>query len=143
MAKLSEYFENCLFFSVNSLARNINRISEQEFKSIGLNSSYAFLLMLVSENGVMSTGQIARAMNMDSSTITRFIDKLISLGYLNKKLEGRMTEISLTVKGKSIQVDIEGAWKRVYTNYKHVLGNDLTDNVTKNVAESNRRFEQK
>ena len=143
MAKLDTYFEKCLFFSTNSLARNINRISEIEFNSIGLSSSYVFILMIVKEESDISTGKIAQTMNMDSSTITRFIEKLVFQGFIEKKSEGRSTKISLTQKGEDIQDDIHAAWKRVYEKYKSVLGDELTESLTKNTAQANTALSKK
>lgn len=138
--KLNEYFDCCLFFSTNSLARNINRISENEFWLIWLSSSYAFLLMLVNERGTLSTWEISKAMNMDSSTITRFIDKLILQGFLNKETEGRKTKITLTKKWEKIQTDIQKAWMRVFQKYKEVLWEELSDALTKNTSLANAKF---
>jgi len=143
LAKLDEYFENCLFFSTNSLARNINRISETEFNRIGLSSSYAFLLMLVNEKNGLSTWEISKAMNMDSSTITRFVDKLILQGFLDKKLEWRKTSITLTKKWEKIQPDIQKAWKQVFEKYTKILWKELTQAITKNTHLSNMKFNEK
>jgi DNA-binding MarR family transcriptional regulator len=79
-------------------------------------------------------------MNMDSSTITRFIDKLILQGFLNKETEGRKTKITLTKKWEKIQTDIQKAWMRVFQKYKEVLWEELSDALTKNTSLANAKF---
>lgn len=140
MAKLENYFDECLFFSANSLSRSINKISEIEFNKIWLSSSYGFVLMIISEKDKISTWEIAKVMNMDSSTITRFLDKLILLGYIEKKAIWRQTEISLTTKWKNIKSEIQKAWKRVFKKYKEVLWDELSEILTKNIAKANKTF---
>lgn len=134
MKKLQEYFDDCLFFSVNSLARSINKISEVEFTAIGLSSSYAFLLMAINEQPWVSTWEVSKAMNMDSSTITRFVEKLILQWYVIKEIEWRKTKLTLTKKWETIvKKDIYEAWCRVFKKYKKILWDELTEILTKNV----------
>lgn len=41
---------NCLYFSSNALARMMTKMADEEFKSSGVSTSYAFLLITVNEN---------------------------------------------------------------------------------------------
>ena len=45
--KPEKILHNCLYFTANSLARQVSHLAEEEFRYTGLSPSHAFLLMLV------------------------------------------------------------------------------------------------
>lgn len=133
--------ESCLFFTANSLARDITRMGEEEFASIGMTPSYAFLTTLAVDSPGISQKEISTKMNMAPSTVSRFIDVLEKRGLLNKDGQGRMTFIYPTEKGVELNREIQKAWKNLHERYSRVLGKDNGDELTRLCLEASRRIQ--
>ena len=121
---------HCLYFTANSLARAITRITEEEFRITGLSPSHAFLLMLVNATPGISQKELARQLYLTPSTVTRFIDHLAHRGYLERRAEGKISEIYPTEKGSQLQETIGLAWGRVYRRYSDLLGEAYGQQLT-------------
>ena len=134
--------ECCLFFTANSLARDITRMGEEEFSAIGMTPSYAFLLMLATESPGISQKEIAQQMNMSPSTVSRFIEALVRRGLLEKTGQGRTTYISPTEKGLQLHESIEHVWKNLYQRYSKVLGEQYGERLTRLCLEASRKLQQ-
>ena len=129
-ADLDEYFNNCLYFTANALAREVTRMSEEAFARLGLSSSQAFQVMLVVEQPGISQKELAEYLNLAPSTVSRFTDKLILRGLVRKEMEGRNTLMYPTREGKAIKADIEAAWHELYKRYSKVLGKKEGEAIT-------------
>ena len=113
---------HCLYFTANSLARAISRMTEEEFRITGISPPHAFLLMLVNANPGISQKELAQQLHLTPSTVTRFIDHLVHRGYLARRTEGKISKIYPTAKGNQLQETIGLAWHRVYERYSELLG---------------------
>ncbi len=141
--KSSNPLECCLFFTANSLARVITRMGEEEFASIGMTPSYAFLLTLVVDSPGISQKELAASMNMAPSTVSRFVDTLHKRGLIEKKVEGRNTYIQPTEKGAALKPLISDAWLGLYERYSDILGKEHGDMLTRLAAEASHKLQQK
>lgn len=132
----------CLFFTANSLARDITRMGEEEFASIGMTPSYALLMMLAVDSPGISQKEIAAGMNMAPSTVSRFIDSLVRRGLLQKDVQGRSTYIHPTDKGVQLKESIQEVWKNLYDRYSKILGQEYGDDLTRLCLEASRKLQQ-
>mgnify|MGYP000041248217 CR=1 FL=1 len=140
--KKSHPLECCLFFTANSLARDITRMGEEEFASIGMTPSYSFLMMLAIDSPGISQKELSTAMNMAPSTVSRFIDALVRRGLLHKDVQGRTTYIHPTEKGIQLQESIQEVWKNLYERYSEILGQESGDELTRLCLEASRKLQQ-
>ena len=134
--------ECCLFFAANSLARDISRMGEEEFTSIGMTPSYAFLITLAIDSPGISQKEISAEMNMAPSTVSRFIDGLVRRGLLRKDIQGRTTYIHPTEKGMHLQDSIQAVWKNLYERYSKILGQENGDELTRLCLEASRKLQR-
>lgn len=134
--------EHCLFFTANSLARDITRLGEEEFTSIGMTPSYAFLLTLAIESPGISQKEISKSMNMSPSTVSRFIDALVKRDLLRKEMEGRVTYIHPTPKGEQLKKSISEVWSSLYERYSKILGKEHGDELTRLCLEASKKLQQ-
>ena len=134
--------ECCLFFTANSLARDITRMGEEEFARIGLTPSHAFLLMLAFESPGISQKELSQSMNMAPSTVSRFIDALVKRDLLDKVGEGRVTYIHPTPKGAEMNERISEVWSGLYDRYSKILGKKQGDELTRLCLEASRKLQQ-
>ena len=134
---------HCLYFTSNALSRAISRMAEEEFKITGLSPSHAFLLMIVNDNPGIGQKELGEQLHLAPSTVTRFIDSLVYKGYLNRKSEGKVSNIYSTDKGKQLRKSIDAAWKSLYHRYSKILGMKEGDRLTQMIDDAGRKLEGK
>lgn len=134
------YFERCLYFTANSLAREITRYAEQEFSQIGLTPSQAFLLMLVAERPGITQKELAGELNLAQSTVSRFVDSLVGKGLVAKNAEGRQVHVHPTPTGTTLMPRIFEAWKAMYENYSAVLGKKKSTDLVSDTHDASRKL---
>lgn len=79
-------FDRCLYFNTNVLARKVDKLWSQAYGEIGLAPAHAYLLRLVLEKPGLAQKEIALALSLEKSTITRFIDKMVDEKYLYREV---------------------------------------------------------
>lgn len=141
MPHSSLYLQNCLYFTANALARNITRMAERAFKDTGLSPSHAFAIMLVNDLPGMTNTELARNLHLAPSTLTRFMDRLVYQGFVERKHKGKIVRIYPTDKARQAQADIEAAWKRLHEDYSAILGEKKGADLTRSLFEANRKLE--
>ena len=122
MTEGKSIFCDCLYFSANSLARNLTRLAEESFAPTGLAPSHAFALMAINRVPGVSPSEVAKEMHMTPSTITRFLDKLEKKGLIQRISEGKSSRLHPTQKGAALNDDLEKAWRHLLSEYNAVLG---------------------
>jgi DNA-binding MarR family transcriptional regulator len=133
--------DNCLYFTVNKLSRAITRMAEDSFKKTGLSPTHAFCLMLVNNKPGISQSELAEELSMTPSTITRFIDKLVMKGLIERKAEGKRSFIYPTEAGENTQQEIRDGWKDLYRSYSTVLGEEEGKSLTALIRETGNKLE--
>ena len=78
-------FERCLYFNTVTLARRLNRIWDEAFAPTGLSPSHAYLLMMVLKEPGVTAKVLARELELDVSTVTRFVDALVNKGMVARR----------------------------------------------------------
>lgn len=131
------YNEHCLYFTVNSLARAINEMTDRAFSKTGISASYGHLMLIVIDQPNLSLGELSKKMNLKPSTMTRFIDKLENLDYVKRELTGRTVKVSATQNGEKLRPQIINALKTLYENYCEVLGKDFAIKLTEDTHKAN------
>lgn len=131
------FLEGCLFFNINALSRHLLKIAQKEFKSLNLSPAHASLLLLVYDNPGISPKQLSSYLNLTPSTITRFIDSLVSKGLLIRKTKGKKAIINASAKGNQIKMQVAQAYQRMYLEYTRILGKDVAHNLSYTLFEIN------
>lgn len=131
------YNEVCLFFTVNSLTRSINEMTEKAFETVGISASYGHLMLLIIDIPNQKLGELSEKMNVKPSTMTRLIDKLQTKGLVERTTTGRLVRISPTAKGVALRPKIMEALKVLYNNYCEVLGKDFAVKLTEDIHKAN------
>lgn len=127
------YQECCLYFTANSLSRFINTMAEDSFRITGLSPSYAHLMLLLIDEPGLSQNELSKSMNLKASTMTRFIDKLIVMRYVERVQEGRSTFIYPTEEGRKLKILINKALKDLYEKYCEALGKEFAVKLTADI----------
>ncbi|WP_109615509.1 MarR family winged helix-turn-helix transcriptional regulator [Sediminitomix flava] len=138
MSKTREsYEEHCLYFSTNTLVRQINKMADEAFATTGLAPSYAYLILHLTDEPGLSQNELCDRMQLTPSTMTRFIDKLVLKGLARREQEGRTVYIYPTDKAEETKVSVKNALKILYNRYNEVLGKELADRLTQDIHKAN------
>lgn len=137
---IKEYEKGCLFFTSNTLARLINELAEIEFKEVKLSPAYAHLLILIGEKEGLSQVELCRYISIKPSTMTRFIEKLVNEGLVEKEIKGRRVLIYLTSEGESVKTKAQEALHALYTRYCTILGEKAAIQLTESIYQANEKL---
>ncbi|MGL5616634.1 MAG: MarR family winged helix-turn-helix transcriptional regulator [Sarcina sp.] len=124
-------FEDCLFFTATRLYRIATKIAEDEFKKLGMSPSYVYILLGVKLKPGITQKELCKELHLTPSTITRLVDKLVGDSFIRKEMEGKLSHIFLTDKGKEIQEEIEIFRESLHKRYKEALGEEDYKNLIK------------
>lgn len=127
-------FERCIYFNTNALARKLNARWQKAFAKFDLPPSHGYLLRLVLEMPGQSQQDIAEALQLDKSTVARFIGKLETKGLLTRRAceeDQREKVIYPTEKALAMQADLEALGEELYASMCTALGkNNVRQFVT-------------
>lgn len=133
----------CLFFSANALARLLTELAESSFSVTGLSPSHAITLLTILKSPGIQPGEVARIMQLDPSTVTRFIEKLQGKGLVYRVQEGKMVKVFPTEQSTPLHQSIQDAWKNLFQSYSRIIGNDESKMLSKLTAEANSKLSRK
>lgn len=127
---LQTYLKECLYFTATRLSRVVTKIVDDEFARCGLNPTSAFLLLAVIEEEGISQKQLGEILHLQPSTVTRLIEKLVVKGIIYNRVEGRMSLIYATDKGKALETIIHECWENLRLRLYEILGEKEADELT-------------
>lgn len=127
---MDQELQNCLYFQTNNLSRVLSRMADEAFRTVGLSTSHAFLLMKVSDEPGIQPSQLSEVLQLTPSTITRLIEKMEYQGYLERISEGRATRVEPTAECRTKVTEIKKAWERLQETYRDKLGDRYTEVLT-------------
>lgn len=116
-----------MHFIVNSFAREVGKIFDDHIKPLGLATSYAELLILLSDSDGMQQQEIADEMNLAPSTITRFIAKLEKEKLVKKRKKTGRSDVILTEKGAQKTDQVQKVYKNAVQELKELLGEKFVE----------------
>ena len=125
----------CLFFTSNRLSNIMRKVADEAFSNLEIAPSYVYLLVLVHQYNGITQSELSQKLDIAASTSTRFVDKLISQDILKKEYEWKTAHIYLTDKGKDICEQIDDGFKNLYKCYTDILGEDVSNNLAKEMWE--------
>jgi len=115
---------------ISTVRDRANKFILQELKKRGIDDivpAHGAIFVALFKNNELPMGHIARMIDRDKSTVTTLVNKLMALGYLEKRKDdsdNRISLIRLSEKGKTLEsdfMDISNALlSRVYTNYSEL-----------------------
>ncbi len=131
------FLSTCLFFNTNSFSRHLLKLAEVEFKPLDISPAHASLLLLVFETPGISPKDLSRLLQLNPSTITRFIDSLVKKNLVFRENKGKAAYISPTPKSLDMQTDIAQSYKKLYLSYSRILGPDTAIILSHKIAKAN------
>ncbi|QPC45672.1 MarR family winged helix-turn-helix transcriptional regulator [Mangrovibacillus cuniculi] len=131
---------NCLFFSANRFARHITKLTEDVFEQ-ELAPSYLYMVMVIHFHPGITQKELCQRLSIAPSTSTRFIDKLVKHKMVDRKMDGKETNIYLTQIGEEKYVEFRRLLKELFEEYATILGKDFSLQLSRMLHEASEKFE--
>ena len=106
------------------LTRRVARYYEAEVGKTGLKNTQYSLLSHVDKLGPLRPSDLARAMTVEASTLTRNLKPLIASGWLalDPGVDGRSRMVSLTAAGREKRQEAQRKWRIAQESINTALG---------------------
>ena len=116
----------CTSFKLRQLSRRVSQHYDRVVASCGLKTTQYSLLSHIRRLGPVRPSDLAAAMAMDASTLTRNLQPLLEHGWaaIGPGNDGRSRLVTLTAKGRTKRAEAQRAWKRAQLALNEQLGSD-------------------
>ena len=116
----------CTNLKLRQLTRRVSQHYDRIVASAGLKTTQYSLLSYVVRLGPARPGDIAAAMEMDASTLTRNLQPLAASGWLEigPGPDGRSRCVTATAAGRAKHAEAQREWKRAQLALNARLGDD-------------------
>ena len=120
----AEKLQGCTNLKLRQLTRRVTQHYDAELAQAGLKTTQYSLLSHVLTLGPLRPGELAQAMKMDASTLTRNLKPLVSAGWvqLGEGVDGRSRLITITDAGREKRTQAQQHWKAAQTHLNALLG---------------------
>ena len=114
----------CTNFKLRQLMRRVAQFYDAEVGKAGLKTTQYSLLSHVLRLGPVRPGDLARAMKLDASTLTRNLKPLVDAGWLSlaEGSDARSRIITLTDAGREKRREVQRHWKVAQNRLNDTLG---------------------
>ena len=126
MVKIDVRPQGCTNFKLRQLARRVSQLYDAEVGKAGLKTTQYSLLSHVLRLGPIRPGDLAAAMTMDASTLTRNLKPLVAAGWLELAPgeDGRSRSVRITPAGRDKRAEAQRHWKAAQLQLNQLLGID-------------------
>lgn len=116
--------QGCTNFKLRQLMRRVAQHYDDEVRQTGLKTTQYSLLSHVLHLGPIRPGDLAAAMTLDASTLTRNMKPLVLAGWLvvSEGRDGRSRTVTLTDAGHQKRTEAQQHWKVAQHRLNEMLG---------------------
>jgi DNA-binding MarR family transcriptional regulator len=114
----------CSNSKLRQLTRRVSQHYDHEMAKIGLKATQYSLLSQVLRRGPIRPGDLAKAMALDASTLTRNLKPLAAAGWLTVGAgsDDRSHLVAITQTGREKQAEAQRRWKAAQESLNELLG---------------------
>jgi DNA-binding MarR family transcriptional regulator len=114
----------CTHFQLRQLARQVGLVYDTELAAVGLKTTQFSLLSSLQALGPVRPGDLARAMKMEPSTLSRNLRPLLHAGWaeLGAGRDGRSREVRITPAGAALRDEARQRWRAAQERLNTSLG---------------------
>ena len=116
--------QGCTNFKLRQLTRRVSQLYDQALAGAGLKTTQYSLLSHVLRLGPIRPGDLAAAMTMDASTLTRNLKPMLAAGWVLQRPgdDARSRLIEVTPLGRDKRAEAQIRWKAAQNTLNHALG---------------------
>ena len=114
----------CTSLKLRQLSRRVSQHFDHIIGEAGLKTTQYSLLSQIVTLGPIRPGELADAMEMDASTLTRNLQPLIAQGWVvvGAGVDGRTRSVEITDAGRAKRSEAQRDWKRAQIELNERLG---------------------
>ncbi|MEO8080548.1 MAG: MarR family winged helix-turn-helix transcriptional regulator [Caldimonas sp.] len=114
----------CTNLKLRQLTRRVGQHYDRIVIASGLKTTQYSLLSCIVRLGPARPGEIARAMEMDASTLTRNLQPLVAQGWVEiaAGVDARSRAVTATAAGRAKRNEAQHAWKRAQLAFNRRIG---------------------
>jgi DNA-binding MarR family transcriptional regulator len=118
--------QGCSNAKLRQLTRRVSQHYDREMAKIGLKTTQYSLLTQVLQRGPIRPGDLAHAMALDASTLTRNLKPLVAAGWLTvaEGSDARSHLVTITTAGREKRTEAQRRWKIAQESLNDLLGID-------------------
>jgi len=118
--------QGCTNFKLRQLLRRVAQLYDSELAQAGLKTTQYSLLSSVQALGPVRPGDLAQAMTLDASTLTRNLRPLLAAGWLEMAPgpDARSRLVQLTEAGRAKRAEAQRRWRVAQESLNHQLGTE-------------------
>ena len=129
---------SCIAGRLRLLNRVITNLYDEALRPLGVKLSQGNVLAVAAKLGVARPADVCDILKLDTSTLSRTVDRMVSNGWLEilSEEDGRSHPFRLTDQGKRLMEKAIPAWEKAQTEAKKLLGDDglrLLDTAIKRI----------
>jgi DNA-binding MarR family transcriptional regulator len=116
--------QGCSNLKSRQLTRRVSQLYDAELAQSGLKTTQYSLLSHIAKLGPIRPGDLAQAMKMEASTLTRNLKPLLNAGWarLDAGADGRSRLITVTPAGREKRQEAQRHWKAAQSGLNARLG---------------------
>ncbi len=128
----------CTHFQLRQLSRQVGLVFDAELAAVGLKTTQYSLLSSVLKLGPVRPADLALAMKMEPSTLTRNLKPLIAGGWVRMQpgTDGRSRLVSVTKAGRVLREQAQRQWRAAQDQLNHKLGSQRVAALHQLIQES-------
>ena len=120
----------CLAARLRVLNRMVTKLYDDALRPHGLRVSQMNILVAVAANGPLRGVDVARFMRLDTSTLSRDLDRMIDRGWVTATAGvGRAQSLEVTAGGRALLAATAPAWRKAQGEAKKLLTPALADGM--------------
>jgi len=112
----------CPLIRLTVISRKISKLFKKNFSKLNLTQSQVYILLMLSETGDIAQSEIGKHLELERSTVTRDLVRLIDRGHINKTAGGVSPTISLTKAGAKMTKLVVHEWEKGFNAAFELLG---------------------
>jgi len=120
-------FETCLYFNTNVLSRKLSARWDDAYSEFDLTAPHAYLLKFVLKNPGLNQKEIADELQLNKSTITRFISVSEKKGLIErgKSKDGvKVHGVMPTYQARAITKELDNTRNELYAEISELVGDE-------------------
>ena len=116
--------KGCTNFKLRQLTRRVSQHYDRVVAASGLKTTQYSLLSQIEHLGPVRPSDLAAAMAMDASTLTRNLQPLVGAGWaeVGPGEDGRSRLVAITARGRAKRAEAQREWKRAQLALNARLG---------------------
>ena len=115
---------SCIAGRLRLLNRVITNLYDDALRPFGVRLSQGNVLAVTAKLGVARPAQVCEFLEMDPSTLSRTVDRMVANGWLEivPEEDGRSQPFRLTAEGRRLMERVLPAWERAQAEARKLLG---------------------